>query len=102
MADLEQQTAAGVSNIPLEDRMKLLLPNSLVEVLTNEEKLVIALKFEIARNNWNRLIYDLNKELSGGLCSSKLADKIKKDIIRIEQFREYEMKYGIDLYKMLY
>lgn len=89
------------SDIILENRMKLLSPKDLVDVLSEEEKLVITCKGESAGNNWNNLREFITERLKRPPYIEELFFKLKQNLVRIAQFELYEERYGLNLYELL-
>jgi hypothetical protein len=65
--------------------------------LTDEQKLLLVLKRELYDGNWDRMTADLKNRLKGRPYVFKLAGRIEQDLQRIEQIRQLEEHYEVDL-----
>ncbi len=69
--------------------------------LSQHERMLLVLLKELYMNNWDDMLADLNNRLDGKPYIFKLANRIKDDIARIEQMREYEKQNGVRLSEMI-
>jgi hypothetical protein len=63
----------------------------------NEHKMLVVLKAQLYGGSWEPMLDDLKNRLAGKPYIFKLANRIKDDIERIEQMRDFEAEHGIDL-----
>jgi hypothetical protein len=65
--------------------------------LTTEEKMLLTLRDELYKGEWENMLKDLNDRLNVRPYIFKLMERIKKDIKRIENLQEYERKHNINI-----
>lgn len=65
--------------------------------LSDEHKMLIALKAHLYGGSWEPMVGDLQNRLAGKPYIFKLANRIQDDIERIEQMQKFEADHGIDL-----
>ncbi len=63
----------------------------------NEHKMLVVLKAQLYGGSWEPMLDDLKNRLTGKPYIFKLANRIKDDIERIEQMRDFEAEHGVDL-----
>ena len=68
-----------------------------VSGLTDEYRMLVALKAQLYGGTWEPMIDDLRNRLEGKPYIFKLANRIQDDIERIEQMRKFEAEHNIDL-----
>ena len=68
-----------------------------VNGLSNEHRMLVVLKAQLYGGRWEPMLDDLNNRLAGKPYIFKLANRIKDDIERIEQMREFETGHKVDL-----
>jgi hypothetical protein len=68
-----------------------------VKSLSAEHKMLIVLKSQLYGGKWEPMYQDLKNRLEGKPYIFKLVNRINDDIERIEQMRQFEKKYSIDL-----
>jgi hypothetical protein len=68
-----------------------------VSALSEEQRMLIALKAQLYDGTWEPMLDDLQNRLAGKPYIFKLANRIKDDIERIEQMRKFEAEHNIDL-----
>jgi hypothetical protein len=68
-----------------------------VRGLSAEHKMLIILKSQLYGGKWEPMYQDLKNRLEGKPYIFKLANRINDDIERIEQMRQFEQQYGLDL-----
>lgn len=86
----------SVQVLPSIDR----LPEPLrrfMDRLSDEHKLLLVLKRDLYDGAWTPMIADLRNRLDGRPYVLKLAHRIEDDLRRIEQMRELERHYEVDL-----
>jgi hypothetical protein len=71
--------------------------NDFVKALSAEHKMLIILKSQLYGGKWEPMYQDLKNRLEGKPYIFKLANRINDDVERIEQMRQFEQQYGIDL-----
>jgi len=71
--------------------------NDYVSGLTDEYRMLVALKAQLYGGTWEPMIDDLRNRLEGKPYIFKLANRIQDDIERIEQMRKFEADHNIDL-----
>jgi hypothetical protein len=59
--------------------------------------MLVVLKAQLYGGSWEPMLDDLKNRLAGKPYIFKLANRIKDDIERIEQMRDFEAEHGIDL-----
>jgi hypothetical protein len=85
-----------VNVLPTIDR----LPEPLrrfMDRLTDEQKLLLALKRELYGGDWRPMVTDLRNRLAGRPYVLKLAHRIDDDLRRIDQMAEMERHYQVEL-----
>jgi hypothetical protein len=65
--------------------------------LSEEQRMLIALKVQLYDGAWEPMLDDLRNRLAGKPYIFKLVNRIEDDIERIEQMQEFEIKHNIDL-----
>jgi len=68
-----------------------------VNGLTDEHRMLVALKENLYDRSWEPMLDDLRNRLAGKPYIFKLASRIQDDIERIEQMSEFEAEHNIDL-----
>ena len=68
-----------------------------VRELSTEDKMLVVLKTQLYGGKWQPMYDDLKNRLQGKPYIFKLANRINDDIERIEQMREFEDQYKVDL-----
>ena len=70
---------------------------SFVSGLSEESRMLVVLRSQLYGGSWEPMLDDLQNRLSGKPYIFKLANRISDDIERIEQMRDFESEYGINL-----
>jgi hypothetical protein len=65
--------------------------------LAEEQKLLLVLKRELYNGDWRPMTTDLHNRLEGRPYVFKLGERIEEDLRRIEQMRQLEQHYQVDL-----
>ena len=65
--------------------------------LSDEHRMLVVLKAQLYGGTWEPMLDDLQNRLAGQPYIFKLANRIKDDIERIEQMRDFEQEHNIDL-----
>ena len=65
--------------------------------LSDEHRMLIILKAQLYGGKWEPMLDDLKNRLEGKPYIFKLANRIKDDIDRIEQMKQFEKENGVDL-----
>lgn len=65
--------------------------------LSDEQKMLIALKAHLYGGSWEPMLDDLKNRLAGKPYIFKLANRIQDDIERIKRMKDFEAEHGIDL-----
>lgn len=65
--------------------------------LSDEHRMLVILKAQLYGGSWEPMLDDLQNRLVGKPYIFKLANRIKDDIERIEQMRDFEQEHNIDL-----
>ncbi len=86
----------AVKVLPSIDRLPQPL-RRFMDRLSEEQKLLLVLKRELYDGDWRPMIQDLNNRLQGKPYMLKLAARIEDDLQRIEQMRQLERHYDVDL-----
>ncbi len=68
-----------------------------VRGMTDEHRMLVALKAQLYGGSWEPMIDDLRNRLEGKPYIFKLANRIQDDIERIEQMQTFETEHNIDL-----
>jgi hypothetical protein len=68
-----------------------------VRTLSDEHKMLVALKAQLYDGSWDSMLDDLRNRLAGKPYIFKLVHRIQDDIERIEQMRKFETEQGVDL-----
>jgi hypothetical protein len=68
-----------------------------VDGLSNEHKMLVVLKAQLYSGSWEPMLDDLENRLEGKPYIFKLSNRIKDDVQRIEQMKDFEDQNGIDL-----
>ncbi len=71
--------------------------NDFVRGLSEEHRMLVALKRQLYGGSWEPMLDDLRNRLAGKPYIFKLANRIQDDIERIEEMLEFETEHGIDL-----
>ncbi len=72
-----------------------------VSGLSTEQKMLIVLKAELYDGKWEPMLDDLRNRLEGKPYIFKLAERIRDDVERIEQLRDFEKTHNVDLSKFV-
>lgn len=70
-----------------------------VKTLSDEHKMLIALKAQLYDGSWNPMIDDLKNRLDGKPYIFKLVNRINEDVGRITEMMAFENENGFDLAK---
>lgn len=73
------------------------LVREFVDSLSDEQKMLVALKAQLYDGSWIVMLDDLRNRLNGKPYIFKLASRIQDDIERIERMAEFEKEYNLDL-----
>jgi len=65
--------------------------------LSDEHRMLVILKAQLYGGTWEPMLDDLKNRLEGKPYIFKLVNRIKEDIERIEQMRNFEEQHNIDL-----
>ncbi len=65
--------------------------------LSDEHRMLVILKAQLYGGTWEPMLDDLQSRLAGKPYIFKLANRIKDDIERIKQMREFEQEHNVDL-----
>ncbi|MCL5280775.1 MAG: hypothetical protein M1376_12815 [Planctomycetes bacterium] len=68
-----------------------------VRRLSEEHKMLVALKAQLYGGSWEPMLDDLRNRLAGKPYIFKLVHRIQDDIERIEEMRKFEAEHEIDL-----
>jgi len=68
-----------------------------VSSLSDEHKMLVALKAHLYGGSWEPMLDDLRNRLAGKPYIFKLANRIQDDIERIEHMQAFEAEHNIDL-----
>ncbi len=68
-----------------------------VNGLSDEHRMLVALKAQLYDDVWEPMLDDLRNRLSGQPYIFKLVNRIQDDIGRIEEMQEFESEHDIDL-----
>lgn len=65
--------------------------------LSDEHKMLVALKSQLYGGSWELMLDDLRNRLAGKPYIFKLVHRIQDDIERIEEMRKFEVEHRMDL-----
>lgn len=65
--------------------------------LSDEHKMLVALKSQLYGGSWEPMLDDLRNRLAGKPYIFKLVHRIQDDIERIEEMRKFEAEHKVDL-----
>ncbi len=68
-----------------------------VASLSQEHRMLVALKAQLYGGSWTPMLDDLKNRLTGKPYIFKLTNRINDDTERIEQMQKFESEHGIDL-----
>jgi hypothetical protein len=68
-----------------------------VRQLSEEHKMLVALKTQLYGGSWEPMLDDLRNRLAGKPYIFKLVHRIQDDIERIEEMQKFEAEHKIDL-----
>ena len=68
-----------------------------VDGLTQEHKMLVALKSQLYGGSWEPMLDDLRNRLAGKPYIFKLVHRIQDDIGRIEEMQKFEAEHSVDL-----
>jgi hypothetical protein len=86
---------AQMSNRP--DRKVETAVAEYVNRLSDEHKMLVALKSQLYGGSWEQMVDDLRNRLAGKPYIFKLVHRIQDDIGRIEEMRKFEAEHQVDL-----
>jgi len=72
-----------------------------VSSLSQEQRMLIALKSQLYGGRWEPMLDDLRNRLAGKPYIFKLANRIQDDIERIKEMVEFEAKHNVDLAELV-
>jgi len=72
-----------------------------VKTLSDEHRMLIALKSQLYDGSWEPMLDDLRNRLAGKPYIFKLANRIQDDIERIERMSQFEAEHNIDLAELI-
>jgi len=68
-----------------------------VNSLSDEHRMLVALKAQLYDGTWEPMLDDLRHRLAGKPYIFKLVNRIEDDIKRIEEMQKFEAEHNIDL-----
>ncbi len=68
-----------------------------VNRLSEEHKMLVALKAQLYGGSWESMLDDLKNRLAGKPYIFKLVHRIQDDVERIEEMRGFEVEHKVDL-----
>jgi hypothetical protein len=68
-----------------------------VSRLSEEHRMLVALKTQLYGGSWDPMLDDLRNRLAGKPYIFKLVHRIQDDIERIEEMRTFEAEHQVDL-----
>jgi hypothetical protein len=86
---------AQMSSSPDSDVAKVVA--EYVSRLSDEHKMLVALKSQLYGGSWEPMLDDLRNRLAGKPYIFKLVHRIQDDIERIEEMRKFEAEHKVDL-----
>jgi hypothetical protein len=87
---------AGTSDNGAEERGDRVVTDY-VRALSQEHKMLVALKSQLYGGSWEPMLDDLRNRLAGKPYIFKLVHRIQDDIERIEEMQKFEAEHNIDL-----
>ena len=72
-----------------------------VSALSDEYKMLIALKAQLYGGSWKPMLDDLKNRLDGKPYIFKLVNRINEDVDRITEMKAFEDENGVDLAKYI-
>jgi hypothetical protein len=78
-------------------KMEISAVSSYVGGLDKEHKMLVVLKSQLYGGDWEPMLDDLQNRLSGKPYIFKLTNRIKDDVERIIEMRDFEKLHGVDL-----
>ena len=73
------------------------LVSGFVDGLSDEHRMLVVLKAQLYGGTWEPMLDDLQNRLEGKPYIFKLVNRIRDDIDRIEEMRQFESDHGVDL-----
>ena len=71
--------------------------NNYIATLSDEHRMLVVLKSQLYGGSWEPMLDDLKNRLEGKPYIFKLVNRIKDDIVRIQEMKGFEEKNNIDL-----
>ena len=68
-----------------------------VDRLSDEHKMLVALKSQLYGGSWEPMLDDLRNRLAGKPYIFKLVHRIQDDVQRIEEMQKFEAEHKVDL-----
>ncbi len=68
-----------------------------VNRLSDEHRMLVALKSQLYGGSWEPMLDDLRNRLAGKPYIFKLVHRIQDDVERIEEMRKFETEHKVDL-----
>jgi len=87
---------ARTSNDGKSDKAKEAV-QTYVDGLSQEHKMLVALKSQLYGGSWEPMLDDLHNRLTGKPYIFKLVHRIQDDIERIEEMQKFESEHEVDL-----
>ena len=93
MAKISQNSNEGA----IDEKARKRALSDFLRQLSTEHKMLIVLKTQLYGGKWQPMYDDLKNRLEGKPYIFKLANRINDDVERIEEMREFEDKFAVDL-----
>jgi hypothetical protein len=90
----------NVGNGPPNAEGRVCDPKAVIDYvsrLSEEHKMLVALKTQLYGGSWEPMLDDLRNRLAGKPYIFKLVHRIQEDIERIEEMQKFEAEHKIDL-----
>jgi hypothetical protein len=71
--------------------------NDYIARLSDEHRMLVVLKSQLYGGTWEPMLDDLKNRLEGKPYIFKLVNRIKDDVARIQEMKEFEEENNIDL-----
>ena len=71
--------------------------DNFIAALSDEHRMLVVLKSQLYGGSWEPMLDDLQNRLEGKPYIFKLVNRIKDDIVRIQEMQGFEEKNKIDL-----
>ena len=81
----------------INDKADKKVVDDFIAKLSEEYRMLVILKSQLYGGAWEPMLDDLNNRLKGKPYIFKLVNRIKDDIVRIQEMKNFEEENNIDL-----